>query len=110
MMKFFAIFFFLKIVSTQFKFAYNGYTIATIGNFFKQQDNQHVNGNLDQNEPALMPEFFQCGGKDSCRIVAKKKVTTQNSAEKSGEEADLWVKIPTFKSKNSISEQLYRFF
>ena len=110
MVKFLAIFFFLKIVSTQFKFAYKGLTIATIGNYFKQQDHQHVNGNLHENEPVLTPEFFKCGGRDSCNNVAEGKLTTQTSAEKRGEKADLWEKIPTFKSKNSHSERLYLFF
>ena len=110
MLKFLAILFCLKIVSTQFKFAYKGYTIATIGNFFQQQDHQHVNGSLDENEPALTPEFFQCGGKDSCSNVVKGKLTTQTFSEENSNEADLWEKIPTFKSKNSIFERLCRFF
>ena len=81
----FLVIFFLKIVSTQFKFAYKGYTIATIGNFFEQRDHQHIKGNIDENVPVLTQEFF----------------ADKTSVVESGDKADLWEKKPTFKSKNS---------
>eukprot|EP00112_Aurelia_sp_Birch-Aquarium-sp1_P026882 Seg983.3 transcript_id=Seg983.3/GoldUCD/mRNA.D3Y31 product=Fibroleukin protein_id=Seg983.3/GoldUCD/D3Y31 len=98
MLKFIAIFSLLKTVSTQLQFAYMGQTIATIGTFFKQQDHQHIAGNLDENKPFLTQELFACGGKDSCSNVANEKLTKQTSAETNGAEADSWKKKPTAKS------------